>query len=51
MLADKLEVLLNDKDLRLKMGREGYKRFIDNYTMDKFESNILETIQTIINEG
>jgi glycosyltransferase involved in cell wall biosynthesis len=48
MLADKLAVLLDDKELRLKMGRAGYKRFTDNYTIDKFESNILETIQTII---
>ena len=51
MLADKLEILLNDKELRLRMGKEGYTRFINNYTLDKFESNILETINTILKKG
>jgi glycosyltransferase involved in cell wall biosynthesis len=48
-LADKLSVLLNDKELRLRMGQEGYKRYLANYTIDKFEKNICETIQTILN--
>jgi len=49
MLADKLEILLNDKELRLRMGKEGYSRFLDNYTIDKFETSIFNTIQTILN--
>jgi glycosyltransferase involved in cell wall biosynthesis len=51
MLADKLAVLLNDKELRLRMGQEGHKRFLANYTIDKFEKNICDTIQTILNEA
>jgi len=51
LLADKLAVLLNDKELRQAMGQEGYKRFLANYTIDKFEKNICETIQTILNES
>lgn len=47
-LADKIEILLNDRELRVRMGKEGYKRFLNNYTIDKFESNIFETIQTIL---
>ena len=49
MLADKLAVLLDDKELRIRMGQEGYKRFLNNYTIDKFESNIFKTIQAILN--
>jgi glycosyltransferase involved in cell wall biosynthesis len=49
MLADRLSVLLDDKELRRRMGQEGYKRFMANYTIDKFENNICETIQTILN--
>lgn len=49
MLADKLSVLLNDKELRIRMGQEGYKRYLANYTIDKFEKNIFDTIQTILN--
>jgi glycosyltransferase involved in cell wall biosynthesis len=49
MLADRLSVLLKDKDLRQRMGQEGYKRFLANYTIDKFENNICETIHSILN--
>lgn len=51
MLADKLSVLLNDKELRMRMGQAGYNRYLANYTIDKFEQNILVTIQTILNES
>jgi glycosyltransferase involved in cell wall biosynthesis len=49
MLADKLAVLLDDKELRIRMGENGYKRFINKYTIDKFERNIFEAIQAILN--
>jgi glycosyltransferase involved in cell wall biosynthesis len=51
MLADKLEILLNDKEMREMMGTAGYRRFLQNYTFDKFESNILDTIQTILKQA
>ncbi len=47
MLADKIEVLLKDGDLRLAMGKKGYARFINNYTLHHFEVNINKTFQTI----
>lgn len=49
MLADKIGVLLNDKELRIAMGKKGYERFINNYTLQHFESNITATFQNIIN--
>jgi glycosyltransferase involved in cell wall biosynthesis len=47
-LAEKIRLLLDDSSLRLKMGQEGYKRFLGNYTIDRFEYNICETIKTIL---
>ncbi len=50
MLADRLGRLLKDGELRRIMGKEGHRRFLENYTIDKFESNILFTLQTILNK-
>jgi len=47
MLADKIAVLLKDKDLRIKMGKKGYDRFINNYTLHHFEANMNKTFQSI----
>jgi glycosyltransferase involved in cell wall biosynthesis len=49
-LADKLAVLLTDGDLRRRMGQEGHRKFLKNYTVDIFESRILSTIQSVLNE-
>jgi glycosyltransferase involved in cell wall biosynthesis len=48
MLAEKLGILINDRELRLRMGKKGYDRFLNKFTIDKFESNMFETIQTIL---
>ncbi len=48
MLADKIAVLLNDKELRIAMGKKGYERFVNNYTLQHFESNINTTFHKII---
>jgi hypothetical protein len=48
MLADRLGRLIKDGELRRNMGKEGHRRFLGNYTIDKFESNILSTLQTIL---
>lgn len=49
MLADKIAILLKDKDLRIKMGKNGYERFINNYTLNHFENNLKNIFQTILN--
>ena len=49
MLADKIAVLLKNKNLRVEMGKKGYERFIDHYTLNHFENNMIETFQKILN--
>ncbi len=49
MLAEKLAILIEERDLRIRMGRNGYERFMKNYTIDKFEENINNTIKAILN--
>ena len=38
--ADAIEALLNDKDLRTRMGENGYKLFKDRFTLEVFCKNI-----------
>jgi len=48
ILAEKIAILLNDKDLSIKMGKKGYERFINNYTIDHFENNMKSVFQNIL---
>lgn len=48
MLADKIGVLLKDRNKRIEMGMKGYERFINNYTIDHFIANINKTFQDIL---
>ena len=48
MLADKIAILLKDKDLRIEMGKKGYKRFMNNYSLNHFENNMNRTFHTIL---
>jgi glycosyltransferase involved in cell wall biosynthesis len=48
MLAQKIAILLADKNLRTKMGEMGYNRFMNNYTQSHFESNLVRTFRTIL---
>ncbi len=48
MLAEKIEILLKDESLRLKMGREGYEKFINNYTFEHFENNMYNSFKKIL---
>ena len=46
-LANKIELLLNDENLRKKMGASGRKKYEQDYTLEIFEkrlSNILHTL-------
>lgn len=39
-LSDCIARLLNDKELRLTMGENGYKKFKDQFTLEAFENNM-----------
>lgn len=47
MLADKIAILLKDKQLRKDMGSRGYERFMNNFTLQHFETNINEAFQSV----
>lgn len=49
-LADALETLLRDKDLRQSMGQRGYERFHQYFTQAHFERNFTDHIHKIVNE-
>lgn len=48
MLSDKIATLLRDKNLRIEMGRKGFERFNNYFTLNHFENNMYETFQTIL---
>ncbi len=47
-LADKLKLLIRDKELRIKMGAAAKKRFEERYTLEKFEDSFCNIIDQII---
>jgi len=47
-LAEKLEILIKDSELRQKMGAAGRKKFLEKYTVDKFENNLLAIFKEVI---
>lgn len=47
-LADKLEQLLRDGDLRRRMGQEGRRRFEANFTLPAFEQNFKQALLHVI---
>ncbi len=51
MLADKIAGLLEDEDLRKTMGINGYNRFQENFTLNHFERNILNTINQVLSRA
>jgi glycosyltransferase involved in cell wall biosynthesis len=48
MLAGKISALLTDPARRKEMGRRGYQRFKNNYTLEHFENNMLRTFNAIL---
>lgn len=46
-----IECLLNDKELRNKMGEDGYRKFKEKFTLLAFESNCIETLRNVIASG
>lgn len=47
-LAKKMELLIADRTLREKMGIEGRKRFLQLFTIEQFEENIIHTLNSIL---
>jgi glycosyltransferase involved in cell wall biosynthesis len=48
MLADKIAILLKNKDLRLAIGTKGHERFINNFTLNHFEDSMNKTFWEIL---
>lgn len=47
-LADKLEILIKDPELRIAMGKAGRLKYEKMYTQDIFENNLLNILEKII---
>lgn len=47
-LADKIEVLINNDELRKSMGDAGRKKFEENYTLDIFEKRMVDIFQQLL---
>jgi len=43
-----LYLLYKDIDLRKKLSRKAFKKFIENYTYEVFQKNMLRTLNTIL---
>ena len=46
-LVDKLKKLIHNKDLREEMGRNSREKFITNFTLEKFENNMIKILDNI----
>ena len=49
-LADKLETLLQDADLRKKMGTAGRKKYEERFTLERFEKNFADCLKSALEE-
>ena len=49
-LAEKIELLIQNPDLRKKMGIAGRKIFLQKFTLDKFENRLISILQPVIQQ-
>lgn len=49
-LSEKLEILINNPELRKKMGEAGRKKYEQEYTLNKFEVKLKSILKAILNE-
>jgi len=49
-LADKMEILLNDAELRKRMGEAGFSKYENEFTQEKFEDRLIEILQHVIDD-
>lgn len=47
-LVEKIELLIKNQDLRIKMGKEARDKFLHNYTLEIFEQKIKKTFNDIL---
>jgi Glycosyltransferase len=47
-LADKIEFLIKNTGIARQMGKNGYEKYMNNYTLDIFEKNFISTISQVI---
>ncbi|MBL1155971.1 MAG: glycosyltransferase family 4 protein [Ignavibacteriota bacterium] len=50
-IADKVEILSIDAELRKKMGEAGRKKFLEKYTFEIFEENMKRVFETILSKN
>lgn len=46
-LASMLETLIKKEELRLKMGEAGYLKYLNKYSLERFENNMVEILSKI----
>jgi len=49
-IAEKLEILINDPDLRRRMGETCRKKFLRKYTLETFESNMKKVFEDVLSK-
>ena len=47
-LADKIEYLIKNPEIAQQMGKNGYEKYMNNYTLEIFEKNFVRTISQVI---
>jgi glycosyltransferase involved in cell wall biosynthesis len=47
-LAKKIMILIKDEKLRKELGNNGREKFLNEYTLDKFEQNLVNIISDIV---
>jgi glycosyltransferase involved in cell wall biosynthesis len=47
-LADKIEELILNPELRIKMGKAGQQKFREQYTLEHFEKRMFEIINSVL---
>jgi len=50
-IAEKIELLLNNPELREKMGQAGRKKYLENYTLDIFERRLVNVFKQVLANG
>ena len=46
-IAEKIEYLINNPKIMDEMGQKGRKKYLENYTLDKFEQNMRKVFKSI----
>ena len=47
-LANKIEYLIKNTEIAQQMGKSGYEKYMNNYTLEIFEKNFVRTISQVI---